>query len=181
VTRLAVEEDLYARLGVSPSASTNEIATAFRACAKTSHPDLHPGDAAVVEQFKALTRAYDVLTSPSQRADYDRHRAAAQQVRPRATTAPPRAGGHQPIFRTARSARAAAWLGVALFTLGTAGSVLLASVPTGDAPKTITLWLVVAKLLICGVILVVMGKVRLWKLAAEAGASRGRSTGATGQ
>jgi hypothetical protein len=157
--RTTVAENLYERLGVAPTATTDEITAAFRARAKSLHPDLHPGDAEVAEAFKELTRASTVLTDPVARAAYDRSHARASSA---SSPTPP---AHQPVFRTARSARTAAWAGVGLVVFGLACAIVLAAVPTGDSAKTITLWLVAAKLLICGVILWGAGTWRLHRLA----------------
>jgi hypothetical protein len=155
-------DDLYERLGVMPSATTDEIAAAFRARAKELHPDLHPGDGRVAEAFKELTQASTVLTDPDARAAYDSTRVPAPSASP---TPAGRAGsGHPPVFRTTRSARTALWAGVGLVVFGLACSVALAAVPTGDPAKTITLWLVAAKLLICGAILWGAGIWRLHRL-----------------
>jgi len=148
VPKLA-ETDLYATLGVAPSASTTEIAAAFRAHAKESHPDRHGGDPARAEHFKELTNAYDVLIRPESRAAYDQQRVA--RARGNGLSASP--APQHPIFRTARSARIALWAGVSLVIFGLAGIAVLASVDTGDATKAITLWLVVVKLVACGAIL----------------------------
>lgn len=159
------DDDLYARLGVVPAASTAEITTAFRAHAKEQHPDRNPGDAATAEQFKLLTQAYDVLTRPELRAEYDRRRRA--DPTPAATTArstPPSVVRHEPVFKTPGRARAAKWGGVALLLVGIASGVLLASVDTGDGAKTITLWIVVVKLIVCGSILAGVGAWRLQRL-----------------
>jgi DnaJ domain len=170
--RVDTSDDLYRRLGVEPSASTDEIGAAFRVRAKALHPDLHPGDAATEDEFKALTHAYDVLTSPTARAAYDQRRSVRP---PDGSTASAGAasrtntGTHAPVFRTARAARAAIWWGVGLALLGLAGTAVLAVVPTGDGPKTITLWIVVVKLVVCGVILASVGWWRLQRLDAEAG------------
>ncbi len=59
--------DLYADLGVPPSASAAEIARAFRKRAKTTHPDAG-GDAAA---FERIVRAKIVLSEPARRAKYD--------------------------------------------------------------------------------------------------------------
>lgn len=61
--------DLYAILGVSPDASTEEIKRAYRRKAREIHPDAG-GDE---EAFKEVTRAYRILSDPEQRAVYDRH------------------------------------------------------------------------------------------------------------
>jgi len=149
-----VERDLYATLGVAPSATPAEIAAAFRAHAKESHPDRHNGDPAIADHFKALTNAYAVLIRPETRAAYDRRRAAK-------SAAPKPASPMHALFSTERSARIALWSGVALVLFGIGGVVVLSSIDTGDAAKTITLWLVVAKLLICGAIIWGLAKWRL--------------------
>ena len=150
-----METDLYATLGVAPSATTDEIAAAFREHAKTFHPDRHGGDPELADQFKALTNAYAVLIRPSTREAYDRRRAG------RSRSAGVAAPTHAPLFKTARTARMALWAGVALVLLGLAGAGAHTSIDTGDAAKTITLWIVVTKLVICGGILWGLGAWRL--------------------
>lgn len=63
--------DLYATLGLKRGASDDEIRSSFRRLAKTSHPDLHPGDAAAAERFKKLSAAYDILGDAEKRRQYD--------------------------------------------------------------------------------------------------------------
>jgi hypothetical protein len=167
MSRVDASDDLYQRLGVGPMASTDEIGAAFRVRAKALHPDVNPGDAQTEDEFKALTHAYDVLTSPAARAAYDQRRSGRAPV-----GATPSAPGtttttHSPVFRTPRAARAAIWWGVALTLLGIIGTAVLAVVPTGDGPKTITLWIVVVKLVVCGAILAAVGWWRLQRLRAE--------------
>jgi hypothetical protein len=176
MSRVDTGDDLYGRLGVRPSATADEIGAAFRLRAKALHPDVNPGDAATEDAFKALTHAYDVLTSPTARAAYDQRRTARQSAGSNSSTAAafgPRTSTstktHAPVFRTPRAARAAIWWGVALALLGIAGTAVLAVVPTGDGPKTITLWIVVIKLVVCGGILAAVGWWRLLRLEAEAG------------
>ncbi|MEX0664173.1 MAG: J domain-containing protein [Acidimicrobiia bacterium] len=156
--------DLYATLGVEPTATAEEIAVAFRVHAKELHPDRHPGDAGVAERFKTLTHAYNVLARPESRDAYDRRRTARNTP----VSSAPTATTHHPVFRTARRARAAIGIGIGLIVLGTASAVLLAGLDTGDAAKTITLWLVVVKLLACGVLLWGLGSWRLRRLRADA-------------
>lgn len=63
--------DYYEMLGVSRSASVDELKRAYRQRARELHPDTNP-DAGATEEFKALSRAYQVLSDPDQRARYDR-------------------------------------------------------------------------------------------------------------
>ncbi|MEY2676817.1 MAG: hypothetical protein RIT51_620 [Actinomycetota bacterium] len=62
--------DHYEALGVSRNASTEEIKKAFRKLARELHPDMNP-DPAAAERFKDVTHAYDVLSNPESRAQYD--------------------------------------------------------------------------------------------------------------
>jgi hypothetical protein len=162
VQSVTAATNLYAELGVSVSASTEEITAAFRIHAKELHPDRHPGDGEVAEHFKALTHAYNVLGRPESRADYDRRR-IARPVPPRPAPAPTPAS-HGSVFRTPARARAAIWGGVVLFVVGIAAGVMLAGIDTGDSAKTITLWIVVVKLVACGVLLTGLGAWRLGRL-----------------
>jgi molecular chaperone DnaJ len=63
--------DFYELLGVSRNASADEIKRAYRKRAVELHPDTNP-DAGAAEEFKELSRAYQVLSDPDQRARYDR-------------------------------------------------------------------------------------------------------------
>ncbi|CAE8743655.1 unnamed protein product [Polarella glacialis] len=64
-------ESLYERLGVTPEASLSEIKQGFYRKAKDCHPDLHGQDAALVERFRDLADAYDVLSDAEARQKYD--------------------------------------------------------------------------------------------------------------
>lgn len=64
--------DFYDLLGVSRQAGADELKKAYRRKARELHPDARPDDAAAADQFKAVARAYQVLSDPDQRARYDR-------------------------------------------------------------------------------------------------------------
>lgn len=64
-------KDLYEILGVSKDASESEIKKAFRRRARELHPDVNKA-ADAEDQFKELNEAYDVLSDPNKRAQYDR-------------------------------------------------------------------------------------------------------------
>lgn len=65
--------NLYAVLEVAPSASAQELRSAYRRLARVHHPDQRGGDA---ERFKELAAAYEVPSDPERRAAYDTQRAA---------------------------------------------------------------------------------------------------------
>ena len=64
--------DLYAVLEVDRSASQEELKRAYRRLARQLHPDANPGDAAAESRFKEVSQAYEILSDPERRANYDR-------------------------------------------------------------------------------------------------------------
>ena len=70
-----LDKDFYAVLGVSKDASEADIKKAYRKLARTHHPDQNPGDAAAEKRFKEISEAYDVLSDPKDRQEYDALRA----------------------------------------------------------------------------------------------------------
>jgi molecular chaperone DnaJ len=66
-----VKKDYYELLGVSKTASQDELKKAFRKLAMQYHPDRNQGDASAEQKFKEINEAYDVLKDEQKRAAYD--------------------------------------------------------------------------------------------------------------
>lgn len=64
-------DDLYAALGVSRTATADEIKKAYRRMAREHHPDANPDDPRAAVRFKEISRAYEVLSDPERRQRYD--------------------------------------------------------------------------------------------------------------
>lgn len=78
-----MSDDPYASLGLTKSASAEDIRQAYKRIARESHPDLNPGDPKAEAKFKRASAAYDLLKDPEKRARFDQGEIdAAGQERP---------------------------------------------------------------------------------------------------
>ncbi len=69
---LVAYQDYYETLGVTRTASQDDIQKAYRKLAIQYHPDKNPGDKKAEEKFKELSGAYEVLSDAQKRAAYDK-------------------------------------------------------------------------------------------------------------
>lgn len=87
--------DLYGLLGIRPTATPEEIRSAYRKLALKYHPDRNPGKEAE-KRFKSIGQAYDILVDDRKRGEYDAYRACPipnppqPTKRARPVQAPPR-------------------------------------------------------------------------------------------
>src|SRR5690349_22734356 len=71
---MAQNQDFYAVLGVSASATQDEIKKQYRKLAARFHPDKNPNDAKAADRFKEISEAYQVLGDAEKRKQYDQMR-----------------------------------------------------------------------------------------------------------
>jgi len=69
---MSAKRDFYEILGVSKTATPEEIKKAYRKTAIQFHPDKNPNNKEAEEKFKEAAEAYEVLSNPEKRAQYDR-------------------------------------------------------------------------------------------------------------
>lgn len=77
-----LERDAYEILGVPRDVSDADLKKAYRKLARKYHPDVNPNDKEAEKKFKEISAAYDILSNPEKRAEYDRLGAAAYYARP---------------------------------------------------------------------------------------------------
>ncbi len=131
---MRTNEAFYGLLGLSTQASQDDIQKAYRELARQEHPDANPEDPQAEERFKKIQRAYEVLSNPEKRREYDKR----FHILPRERSGGPTAGasgrngeGSTPIRgeREDRDRSPLFWvgylLGIALVTLALALLVIL--------------------------------------------------------
>lgn len=106
----------YEILGVSVRASQEQIKKAFRELAFRLHPDRNPRNSLAAEQFRGILEAYEILTNPATRSDYDRRRGLATKGAADARN------GKAECWNSPRDEILREFFGVSLDTLGVRGA-----------------------------------------------------------
>src|SRR4051812_16692573 len=113
---METNKDFYELLGLSTKASQDDIQKAHRELARQEHPDTNPQDPQAEERFKQIQQAYEVLSNPEKRREYDKR----FDVFSRETSDGPRAGASgrngegatpTPSEREGRNRRPLFWVG----------------------------------------------------------------------
>lgn len=86
----------YQILGVTPTASHQEIKDAYRNLAKKLHPDLNPGNKEAEKRFKEVNSAYELVGTPEARAKFDRGEVQEEEA---CAQAEARSAGRGPFYR----------------------------------------------------------------------------------
>ena len=68
-----IKDDYYKKLGIDRNASLSQIKKAYRKLARKYHPDINPGDKEAERKFKEISEAYNVLSNPEKRRQYDQY------------------------------------------------------------------------------------------------------------
>ena len=69
---MRTNKDLYEVLELSREASQDDIQQAHRKLIRKHHPDANPGDPSAEERFKEIQQAYELLSNPEKRQEYDK-------------------------------------------------------------------------------------------------------------
>jgi curved DNA-binding protein CbpA len=98
-------KDLYKLLGLPRDASQDDVQQAHRKLIRKHHPDVNPGEHSAEERFKEIQQAYEVLSNPEKRREYDKRfstSSSGNPDRPRAGAASRRTVGSTTYTSTER-------------------------------------------------------------------------------